>query len=233
MTSRKSSGSSRAESSVEPTRSQNITVSCRRSASAGTTGAVWASGCGAGALSSAIALSMILRWPSRTPIFSRSASLSSGNTSSSMALSRNASAYRSRERPRNHVAISITSPASRQLRAEFCGVLQVSGVEALGERAVEGCEQVARLAPPALLAPQPGEARGGAQFVALCALLAGDREGGAERLLGLRRIGVWQATGELAAQAMNFCAPASPVRNGRCCQCVVQGGKGFLYFSGK
>src|SRR5262249_7484732 len=34
MTSRKSSGSSRAESSVELTRSQNITVSCRRSASA-------------------------------------------------------------------------------------------------------------------------------------------------------------------------------------------------------
>src|ERR1700730_15114129 len=34
MTSRKSSGSSRAESSVERTRSQNITVSCRRSASA-------------------------------------------------------------------------------------------------------------------------------------------------------------------------------------------------------
>jgi hypothetical protein len=35
MTSRKSSGSRRAESSVEPTRSQNMTVSCRRSTSAG------------------------------------------------------------------------------------------------------------------------------------------------------------------------------------------------------
>src|ERR1700739_1196680 len=32
MTSRRSSGSRRDESSVEPTRSQNITVSCRRSA---------------------------------------------------------------------------------------------------------------------------------------------------------------------------------------------------------
>ena len=31
-------------------------------------------------------------------------------------------------------------------------------VEALGKRAVEGREQVARLAPPALLAPEPGEA---------------------------------------------------------------------------
>src|SRR5690348_9255685 len=32
MTSRRSSGSSRADSAVEPTRSQNITVTCRRSA---------------------------------------------------------------------------------------------------------------------------------------------------------------------------------------------------------
>jgi hypothetical protein len=35
MTSRKSSGSKRVDSGVEPTRSQNITVSWRRSASAG------------------------------------------------------------------------------------------------------------------------------------------------------------------------------------------------------
>ena len=54
--------------------------------------------------------------------------------------------------------------------------LQVGGVEALGEPAVEGCQQVARLAPAALLAPQPGEARRGAQFVAACALLAGYRQ---------------------------------------------------------
>src|SRR5215469_6501795 len=39
---------------------------------------------------------------------------------------------------------------------------EVLGVEAFGERAVDGCEQLARLAPAALLAPQPGEARGGA-----------------------------------------------------------------------
>ena len=71
---------------------------------------------------------------------------------------------------------------------------QVGGVEALGKPAVEGREQVARLGPAALLAPQPGEACGGAQFVAPRALLAGDREGGAERLLGLRWIGIWQAS---------------------------------------
>src|SRR5215467_4395035 len=79
---------------------------------------------------------------------------------------------------------------------------------------IDGCEQIARLALPALLAPQPGEARGGAQFVAACALLAGDREGGAERLLGLRQIGIWQPSSELAAQAMNFCVPAPRAGDG-------------------
>ena len=90
-----------------------------------------------------------------------------------------------------------------------------------------------RLAPLVLLAPQPGEAHGGAQFVAPCALLAGDREGGAERLLDLRRIGIWQPAGELAAQAMNFCIPAPLAGDGRLCLCVVQGGMAFLYFPGK
>src|SRR5215467_7275719 len=95
-----------------------------------------------------------------------------------------------------------------ELIEQFFRVLQVGGVEAFGEPAVEGREQFARLASPALLAPQAGEARGGAHFVATRALLAGDREGGAERVLGLRWIGIWQSTGELAAQSMNFCVPA-------------------------
>jgi hypothetical protein len=32
---------------------------------------------------------------------------------------------------------------------------------------------------------------------------------------------------------MNFCAPAPRAGDGRSCQCVVQGGKAFLYFFGK
>ena len=102
--------------------------------------------------------------------------------------------HRSRDRPRNYSAISITNPALYQLGEEFCGVFQIGGVEALGEPTVEGCQQVARLASPALLGPQPGKARRGAQFVAPCALLAGDREGGAEEVLGPGWIGIWQAT---------------------------------------
>jgi len=107
-----------------------------------------------------------------------------------------------------HQTADRPAAGSRQLVEQPLRFFQISGVEALGERAVEGCQQVARLAPPALLAPQPGEARGGAQFVAPCALLAGNCQGGAERVLGLRWIGLWQASGELAAQAMNFCVPA-------------------------
>jgi hypothetical protein len=64
-------------------------------------------------------------------------------------------------------------------------------------------------------------------------LLAGDCEGGAERILGLRWIGICQTAGELAAQSMNFGVPACLAGAGRFCQCIVQGGKAFLYFSGK
>ena len=71
-----------------------------------------------------------------------------------------------------------------QLGEQFPGIPEIGGVEALGEPAVDGREHVARLAPPTLVAPQPGEARRGAQFVAPRALLAGDRQGSAERVLG-------------------------------------------------
>src|SRR5215469_13419650 len=68
---------------------------------------------------------------------------------------------------------------SRQLIEQPLGVFQVGGVEALGKRAVDGREQLVRLAPSVVLAPQPGKARGSAQFVATCTLLASDRQGGA------------------------------------------------------
>ena len=64
-------------------------------------------------------------------------------------------------------------------------------------------------------------------------MLAGDREGGAERVLGPHRIGVRQPNGELAAQSMKFCVPARLAGDGRLCQCIVQGRKALLYFSGK
>jgi hypothetical protein len=119
----------------------------------------------------------------------------------------------------------VPTAGSRHLGEQCFRFFQVRGVEAFGERAIEGREQVAGVVPPALLAPQLGEASGGAQFVAPCALLARDREGAAERVLGLCRIRIWQATGKFAAQSMNFRVPAPLAGDGRFCQCVVQGSK--------
>ena len=50
-------------------------------------------------------------------------------------------------------------------RVEQClGVFQIGGIETLGEPAVDRREQVVGLGALALLGPQPGEARGGAQL---------------------------------------------------------------------
>src|SRR5208282_3327847 len=57
-------------------------------------------------------------------------------------------------------------------------------VEAFGEPAVDRREQVAGFAARALIAPQPGEAHGGAQFPELGLLLVSDRQGFAIEFLG-------------------------------------------------
>ena len=75
-----SSGSSRADKAVEPTRSTNITVSCRRSASCRVLGPGGVGGASRpfSDPSDAIARSNFLRGPSGRPSFSRSASVKSG-----------------------------------------------------------------------------------------------------------------------------------------------------------
>jgi hypothetical protein len=61
-------------------------------------------------------------------------------------------------------------PVQERLR-----VLQIGGIQALGVvPAVNRREQVTRLRPPAMFAPQPGEARRGAQFIGLCLLPSRD-----------------------------------------------------------
>ena len=71
------------ESDVDPTRSTNITVSWRRSAWDGRR--IEAVDDGA-ACRAAIAVSSFLRCPSGRPSFSKSASVSDGSTSASMAM---------------------------------------------------------------------------------------------------------------------------------------------------
>jgi hypothetical protein len=49
--------------------------------------------------------------------------------------------------------LDIADAGSRQLIEQHLRVLQIGGAEALGEPAVNGREQLARLRPPALFAP--------------------------------------------------------------------------------
>src|SRR5262245_6554807 len=64
------------------------------------------------------------------------------------------------------------SACSRQLIEQRLRLLQIGGVETLGEQAIDRRQQGTRLGPPALLAPQPGKARRGAQLIGLCLLPA-------------------------------------------------------------
>src|SRR5271166_2467236 len=125
MTSRMSSGSSRFERAVEPTRSQNITVNCRRSAASVDEGLEEGLG-GFGAVflaqTLAIALSRRLRSPRVTPSFSRSSPVRSGRMSGPIELSRNAASYRLRPRPRSQTPMSMVAfkiPTSDGRRAKL------------------------------------------------------------------------------------------------------------------
>src|ERR1700730_9741638 len=115
MTSRRSSGSMRVDSAVEPTRSANITVTCRRSAVCGRDASItesWSNGV-AGELvgNAAIALSNLRRWPTiPTPRSFRSCAVKLGRSTSSISFSRNAASYCWRPRLSSHPLRSMTLP---------------------------------------------------------------------------------------------------------------------------
>src|SRR5215469_8200702 len=123
MTARRSSGSRRAESSVEPTRSQNMTVSWRRSASLDTVVVARSgktSGAGRPPSIAAMASSSRRRCPiEATPSSRRSSAVSRRNTSPSISLSRNAGTYCSSPRPRSHSATSIEVVRKRERRSKY------------------------------------------------------------------------------------------------------------------
>src|SRR5262249_32008373 len=75
-----------------------------------------------------------------------------------------------------------------QLIEQDLGLLQVAGLEAFGEPAVERSKKIAGLIPPALIAPQPRHAHRGAQFPGLRLLLPRNRERALEILFRSRRI---------------------------------------------
>jgi hypothetical protein len=103
-----SSGSRRADSAVEPTRSANITVSWRRSAASWGFGSVDGGSAVALAtalLRSAIAASIFHRCPSKTPSAARSASVKCRRTETSIPFSSKRWVYWPRPRLPSHSAI--------------------------------------------------------------------------------------------------------------------------------
>src|SRR6516164_5614072 len=129
MTSRRSSGSMRADSAVEPTRSENITVTWRRSAaSLGATATV--AGAGAAVFASerrsAIASRNTRRSPTvETPNSFRSSAVRRGRTFSVIELLRKVASYFSRPRLRSQLATSMTSrPAQAHFKATLTTLQQ-------------------------------------------------------------------------------------------------------------
>ena len=138
MTSRRSSGSMRAESAVEPTKSENITVTWRRSArsSGGALGAldvVVASTDGALPLASlrraAMASSSFTRCPNdATPSSFRFSCVRLGRTVSSMSFSRKIASYFPRPRLRSQTTMSMMAPHNQGWRTSSAGAANVSRV---------------------------------------------------------------------------------------------------------
>ena len=75
------------------------------------------------------------------------------------------------------------SGSGELVQESFC-LFQIGRVEAFSEPAVNRRQQLARLRPPVLFAPQPREADGGAQFPELGLLLHGDAQGFVIKFLG-------------------------------------------------
>jgi hypothetical protein len=73
---------------------------------------------------------------------------------------------------------------SPELVEQFLRLFQIGRAEALGEPAVDRGEEVTGFGVAPLVAAEPGEARGGAQFPELGALLLGDAQGFAIQLFG-------------------------------------------------
>jgi hypothetical protein len=133
ITSRRSSGSSVAARTVEPTRSQKRTVSWRLSGSdCGRAGPVaGAPAAGVAPDSAAIALRIRFRWPSATPNFSRSASVTSGKTSRSMAFSAKAVAYWASPIPLSQVSIWSLSLTVACAHQKYCYIFPLSSLHIL------------------------------------------------------------------------------------------------------
>ena len=101
--------------------------------------------------------------------------------------------------------VAVPTAGSRQLVDQPLRFSQIAGVEALGEPAVNGRQQIASFGPPTLFAPQSGEACRDAQLVGLSLLPPRD----AQRLLegDFRLLEPVETQQSDAFEAMKFCPP--------------------------
>src|SRR6516162_1497816 len=81
-----------------------------------------------------------------------------------------------------------TGVALRQRVQQCLRLLQVRGVKALGEPAIDRCQQLVGFLSLALLLPESSEARSGAEFPRFRRLVLGDRHGVMEAGFGFRGV---------------------------------------------
>src|SRR5437899_1149308 len=91
-----------------------------------------------------------------------------------------------------------------QLVEQRLRLFQVGGIEALGEPAENGCEEVARPGRPALFAPKPGKAHRSAQLPRFRLLLPGGFERSAEAHLRSLLVRGIEAQPQLRVQPMQL-----------------------------
>src|SRR5215813_13766933 len=102
-----------------------------------------------------------------------------------------------------------TRPSLLQLRQQGLRLLQVSGVKALGEPAVNRGEQVMRLLALTLLLPEAAQAHGGPQLQGLCLLAAGNLQGLLKTHVGRLLIGEALPEEKLAFEPRHLCLTES------------------------
>ena len=100
-----------------------------------------------------------------------------------------------------------------QLLQQRLRVLQIARVKPFGKPPVDRSEQFTSLLRLALVAPEPREAHGGAEFPGLGLLLAGDYECAFKILLRLSTVSFWSKQCDFASYARDFSLTPALVRS--------------------
>src|SRR5262245_19848899 len=97
---------------------------------------------------------------------------------------------------------------------------EIGRVKAFGEPAINWREEIAGLTALALVAPEPGQAAGGAEFPQLGALTAGDRHALVEACFDVLHIGFWRVQLHLTVNAMHLGFRPPRLRRLNCRKCL-------------